>query len=104
VQCFKIEAYGEAQPQTKKSRVRGINRSMRDPNFVLFLDAVLAVWTAFDLRRALVTGRARLWLRGTVTREHQPGLYWRYVYSNWAVLAFCAVILVAMMSWPDSFR
>jgi len=77
---------------------------MRDPNFVLFLDAVLAVWTAFDLRRALVTGRARLWLRGTVTREHQPGLYWRYVYSNWAVLAFCAVILVAMMSWPDSFR
>ena len=88
----------------KKSRVRGLKRSMRDPNFILFLDAVLAAWTAFDLRRALVTGRARLWLGGTVTREHQPGPYWRYVYSNWAMLAFCAAIFVAMMSWPNFFR
>jgi len=59
----------------KKSRVRGIKRSMHDPNFILFLNAVLATWTAFDLRRALVTGRARLWLGGTVTRERQPGPY-----------------------------
>jgi hypothetical protein len=51
-----------------------------------------------------VTGRARLWLGGTATREHQPGRYWWYVYSNWAVLAFCAVIFVAMMSWPNFFR
>jgi CubicO group peptidase (beta-lactamase class C family) len=79
-------------------------RPMHDPNFILFLDAVLAAWTAFDLRRALVTGRARSWLGGTVTREHQPGPYWRYVYSNWALLAFCAAIFVAMMSWPDFFR
>jgi hypothetical protein len=77
---------------------------MHDPNFILFLDAVLAAWTALDLRRALVTGRARLWLGGTVTREHQPGPYLRYVYSNWAMLAFCAAIVVAMMSWPNFFR
>jgi hypothetical protein len=77
---------------------------MRDPNFVLFLYAVLAAWTTFDLRRAPVTGRAPLWQGATVTREHQPGPYWRHVYSNWAVLAFCAAIFVAMMSWPDFFR
>ena len=76
---------------------------MHDPNFILFLDAVLAAWTAFDLRRALVTGCARLWL-GTATREHQPGPYWRYVYSNWAVLGFCAAVFVAMMSWSDFVR
>jgi hypothetical protein len=55
---------------------------MHDPNFILFLDIVLAAWTAFDLRRALVTGRARLWLGGTVTRVHQPGPYWRYWNSD----------------------
>jgi hypothetical protein len=77
--------------------------SMHDPNFILFLDVGLAAWTAVDLRRALVTGRARS-RSGTVTREHQPGPYWRYVYSNRAVLAFCAAIFVAMMSWPDFFR
>jgi hypothetical protein len=60
---------------------------MHDPNFILFLDVGLAAWTAFDLRRALVTGRARS-RSGTVTREHQPGPYWRHVYSNKAVLAY----------------
>ena len=77
---------------------------MHDPNLILFLDIVLAVWTAFDLRRALVTGRAQLWLGGTATRAYQPGPYWWYVYSNWAVLTFCAVIFVAMMAWPNFFR
>ena len=77
---------------------------MHDLNFILFLDAVLAAWTAFDLRRAPVTGRAQLWLGGTATREHQPWPYWRYVYSNWAVLGFCAAVFVAMMSWSDFVR
>ena len=66
-QCRSIMRQPESQPFA----------SMRDPNFILFLDAVLAAWTAFDLRRALVTGRARS-RTGTVTRAHQPGRYWRY--------------------------
>lgn len=76
---------------------------MRDPNLILFLDAVLAAWTAFDLRWALVTGRARP-RTGTVTRAHQPGRYWRYVYSDWIVLACCTALFVAVISRPDLFR
>jgi hypothetical protein len=76
---------------------------MRDPNFILFVDVVLAAWTAFDLWHALVTGRARLWLGGIATREHQPWSYWRCVYSNWAVLVICVAVFVAMMSWSGLF-
>jgi hypothetical protein len=32
---------------------------MHDPNLILLLVVVLAAWTAFDLRHALTTGRAR---------------------------------------------
>jgi hypothetical protein len=76
---------------------------MHDPNLILLLVVVLAAWTALNLRRALTAGRARS-RRGAVTRDHQPGRYWRYVYADWAVLAFCAAIFVAVISWPDFFR
>jgi hypothetical protein len=76
---------------------------MHDPNLILLLVVVLAAWTAFDLRHALTTGRARS-RTGRVTREHQPGRYWRYVYADCAVLAFCAAIFVAVISWPDFFH
>jgi hypothetical protein len=70
---------------------------MRDPNYLLAIDALLTVCVIFDLRRVLSTGRARLWMRGTATREHQPARYWRYVYSSWGVLTFCIALFVAVM-------
>jgi hypothetical protein len=77
---------------------------MRDPNYLLAIDVVLTAYVIFDLRRVLTTGRARLWMRGTATREHQPERYWRYVYSAWGTLAFCAALFAAVMLWPDFFR
>lgn len=77
---------------------------MRDPNYLLVIDVLLAGYVAYDLRRVLTTGHARVWLGGTVTREHQPARYWRYVYSSWGMLAACFGLSVAVILWPDFFR
>ena len=76
---------------------------MRNPNYLLAIDGLLAAYIVFDLRRVLTTGRARGRF-GTVTREHQPQRYWRYVYSSWGMLTLCAALFVAVILWPDFFR
>jgi hypothetical protein len=102
-----VEAFSDPMAKrssSKRSRVRGIKRSMHDPNFILFLDAVLCGLDRIRSPSRACDGPRSAWLGGTVTREHQPGPYWRCVYLNWAVLAFFAAIFVAMMSWPDFFQ
>jgi len=76
---------------------------MRNVNFLL-LDGLVAVYAAFDLIRTLKSGRARTWMDGTATREHQPERFWRYVYGGWAVLALCAIGFFWALLWPDSLR
>ncbi len=77
---------------------------VHNPTHLLGLVAVAAACCAYDLRRTLVTGRARTWPGGTVTRAHQPRRYWRYVYGSWFFLAFCAAAFLAVILWPDYFR
>ena len=76
---------------------------MRDPMYLLVILGALAACVAFDLRRVLTTGRAR-GRNGSVTREHQPARYWRYVYASYGVLAFCAALFLAVLLWPGFFR
>lgn len=77
---------------------------MHSPNGVRVIVVVLAVWMAFDLRQTLKTRRARTWMSGTATREHQPQRYWRYVYQAWAGLILCVAAFLAVTVWPDYFR
>jgi len=77
---------------------------MHDPKYIALLDIFVAAMVIADLRRVLATGRARVWLGGTVTRDHQPGPYWRYVYGGYAMLAFCALAFAWTILWPDSLR
>jgi hypothetical protein len=73
---------------------------MHDQNDTLLLWGPLATLVAFvDLVWTLRTGRARTWPGGsTVTREHQPARYLRYVYADCAALAlFIGVSLWAIM-------
>lgn len=77
---------------------------MTDSNHLLLLDSGLAALVLFDLRRTLKTGRAHIRRGGTVTREHQPARYWRYVYGDYVVLAFCAAVFIWATYWPDSVR
>jgi hypothetical protein len=76
---------------------------MHNP-YLLLADGLLAAYIAFDLRRVLTSGRARIWLGGTVTREHQPRPYWRYVYQGYAMLVCCFTVFLALIVWPDFFR
>lgn len=77
---------------------------MHNPTHLLVLVAVVAAYSAYDLRRVLLSGRARTWPGGTVTRAHQPQRYWRYVYQSWFFLALCAAAFLALILWPDYFR
>ena len=77
---------------------------MRDPNYIILIDCIVAAFVAFDLARVLKTGRARVWLGGTVTREHRPGRYWRYVFGGCAALAFCLAVFSWAILWPESLR
>jgi hypothetical protein len=43
---------------------------MRNPNYLLVIDGVLAAYTAFALRLALITGRARA---RNKAQENRPG-------------------------------
>ena len=58
------------------------------------MDFLLATFVGFDLIRTLRTGRARTWMNGTATREHQPGRYWRYVYGGYTMLLACVVVFI----------
>jgi hypothetical protein len=73
---------------------------MRGP--VIVMSCLLAAWVIFDLARALRTGRARAKF-GNVTRN-QPGRFWRYIYSDYIVLAFCFAAFCWAVFWPDSFQ
>jgi hypothetical protein len=77
---------------------------MHDPRFIALMDGIVALLVALDLVRVLKSGRARIWLGGTVTREHQPKPYWRYVHLGYGALVFCAVVLIWAAFWPDSLR
>ena len=69
---------------------------------LIFLVLLVSVLVGLDLFRTLRTGRARA--RGaTVTRQHQPDRYWRYVYASCALLAGCAVALAWMLTRPGAF-
>jgi hypothetical protein len=65
---------------------------MHRHHLLVLLALVLAAYVSFDLHRTLRTGRAHGRL-GIITRE-QAGRFRRYVYANWAVLAFCVGMIV----------
>lgn len=77
---------------------------MHSTNGIRVMVVVLAAWTAFDLWRTLRTRRARTWMNGTATREHQPQRYWRYVYQAWAAVILSVAAFLAVTIWPDFFR
>jgi hypothetical protein len=76
---------------------------MRDPNYLLFLDLLVAAMVVWDLNRTLRTGRAR-GKGGTITRAHQPARFWRYVYCSYALLGFLAASFLWVLFWPGSLR
>jgi len=71
------------------------------PQSILIPDAALAVLVAADLAWTLRSGRARGRF-GTITRRGQPKRFWRYVYSSYVVLAFCAVVFLWVLIAPQS--
>ena len=77
---------------------------MIDPKMVLFFDFAVALFVAFELAQVLRTGRARVLLAGTITRERQPAHFRAYVVYNYAVLAFCAAVFALGYFWPDLLR
>jgi hypothetical protein len=77
---------------------------VRNPEALALLILVVAGWQTIDLVRTLRTGRARLWVGRTATREHQSGLFWRYVVSAYVVLTLCAGAFVWVVWWPHSLR
>ena len=68
------------------------------------LDVLVAGLVLANVARMLKTGIARNWLANTATRTVQPALYWRYVHTSYAVLAFCAITFLWASFWPDSLR
>lgn len=66
---------------------------MRNPLFLAFLGAALALAQGFTLVRALRTGRTR-YRFGVVTRKGQPGRFRVFVISAWIVIAFGAGLCV----------
>jgi ATP-dependent DNA ligase len=77
--------------------------NMRGPATVIVMSCLLAAYVVFDLAKTLRTGRARS-RYGTFTRKNQPGRFWRYIYSDYVVLAFCIAAFCWAVFWPDSFR
>lgn len=77
---------------------------MNDPKLVLLFDLFVTGLVVTNVVRMLRTGVARNWLSQTASRSDQPALYWRYVYSSYAVLAFCAGTFLWAIVWPDSLR
>jgi hypothetical protein len=75
-----------------------------DPKLILLFAGFVALLATNNIVRMLRTGVARNWLAQTATRAGQPTLYWRYVYSSYAVVAFCAATFLWASLWPDSLR
>ena len=75
---------------------------MHDPKHIIFLDLFVTAMVVWDIARMLRSGRASIWLGGTVTRQHQPARYWRRIYSSYVALAFLAATLLWATVWPDS--
>jgi hypothetical protein len=77
---------------------------MGNANYLLFVFALLLAYAAFDLRRALKTGRVpRRGSGGIATRAYQPRLYWRHVGQVWGMLLLCAAAVIATILWPGVF-
>src|SRR5947208_2846058 len=68
--------------------------SMRLTQYVLVVAPLAAVWCWIDLTGTLRTGRARLWLGGTVSRDHQPRRYWWQVFQRCVTFVSSVVIFV----------
>ena len=77
---------------------------MNDPKLILLFDLFVAALVVNNIVRTLRSGIARNWLAQTANRSQQPALYWRYIYSSYAVLAFCAVTFLWAIVWPESLR
>jgi hypothetical protein len=61
------------------------------PSYLLLMIIGVAVVCTLDLVRTLKTGRAKTWMNGTATREHQPGRFWKYIFEGYAFLALCVI-------------
>jgi hypothetical protein len=72
------------------------------PHPLILLALGLAVFVSVDLLRTLRTGRAQGKF-GVISRK-QAGRFRRYVFANWAVLAFCVVVIAWILIWPEMFR
>ncbi len=77
---------------------------MHGPRYFFLMVCIVALWQMFDLVRTLKTGRAKTWMDGTATRDHQPKKYWRYVIEGYVMLALCATGIIVVILWPNFFR
>ena len=77
---------------------------MIDPKLILLFAVFVAMLAGSNIVRTLRTGIARNWLAQTATRSGQPVIYWRYVYTSYAVFAFCGVTFLWASLWPESLR
>jgi hypothetical protein len=66
----------------------------------VLLSLGLAGYVSFDLLRTLRTGRAHGKFR-VFTSKKQPAAFRRYVYADWIVLAFCVVVIMWILIWPE---
>ena len=76
---------------------------MRGVFVIIALAAVVGVWQAISLSRALRTGRTHS-RYGTVTRQGQPDRFRRYVISAWIVLGLSAGAIAWALVAPQTFR
>ena len=76
---------------------------MQRPDWIVFLALALAALVVIDLFKTLRTGRARSMWTGTFTREIEPQRFRRHVYGSYAVLMFCAGLVLWAFIWPETF-
>jgi hypothetical protein len=76
---------------------------MQRPDRIVFLALALAALVVIDLIKTLRTGRARSMWTGTFSREVEPQRFRRYVYGSYAVLMFCAGLVLWALIWPETF-
>jgi hypothetical protein len=76
---------------------------MERPDRIVFLALALAALVVIDLIKTLRTGRARSMWTGTFSREVEPQRFRRYVYGSYAVLMFCAGLVLWALIWPETF-
>jgi len=78
-------------------------RLMQRPERIIFLALTLAALVVIDLLKTLGTGSARSMWTGTFKRETEPQRFRRYVYGSYAVLMFCAGLVLWALIWPETF-